>query len=1664
MKKTIIFILSMMLGMSVMAQKSIQLRSVDKAECVKSDMTSLQASFSFSSIEAQDYPSERGTFSWLSLANTIIGGNEGDPQIPVVNELIAVPFGAQPTIRVTNYSTTDYRLEDYDIHTLVPRQPSLRKDKRPEDVPFVYNEAAYQSTRGFRSEPMAVVEVVGTMRGVQLGKMTIEPVSYDPVNNTLRVFNDIEVEVSFDGADAAATEKMLVDTYSPYFDIVYKQLFNGRGVRDIYDQHPDLYTTPVKMLVVTTSTYANSTPFQNWLTWKKQKGINVDIYTVTSSTSSSTIRSGIQSRYNTNHPSFLVIVGDETVVPYYSLWDYDSYYGDAATDLEYASVDGDIYHDMFLSRMPVASTTQLGYLVDKILMYEKYTMPDPSYLDETLLIAGWDQPNYSWQTSWTNIAGKPTIQYANNNYFNATHGITPHVFITTASGQRTCYNYINNVGFINYTAHGDIQEWSDPSFTNSNVNSLTNANKPFWAMGNCCLSASFSNTSTYPCFGEAMVRAQNKGAFGYIGSVVETYWYEDFYFGVGAFNASYSTNNNPTISGTSVGAYDAMFDDTGFNTLNSVPYIGNISVSYAYAQNYTNSEITPEYYWRCYQCFGDGSVMPYLKQPAANNVSHNSVLPIGANSFTINAHAGSYVSITVNNEIIGVAQVGTTGTVSVPITPQNTAGTAMIVVTRNQRQPYINTIPLANSTQYTITCNPSEHGTISAPEQAYASSIVTLTATPDPGYCLSSWTVTDANNQPISVTGNQFIMPESNVTVSATFVEGLTITLASVTHGSISADPMYALQGTTINLTATPASGYEFGSWLVYKTGDTNTTVSVNNNSFTMPNYPVTVSATFVLGPTELTVYDGTATNQYIPMYGYYFDDFTKSECIIPASQLTAMNGCTITAITFYPSSVSTRSWDDSEQTVFLKEVSGTTLGGSYSGTSGATIVKQALLEMPTAGTAYTITFDTPYFYNGGNLLIGIYNTTDGDYNQVYWYGTSNLTSGVSAYGSNGNGLSSVDYNAQAFLPKTTFTYMPVPDEPVAITVSANPANGGTVTGAGTYDPGITATLTATANEGYTFANWTRNGVVMSTSATYSFTVSNAAEYVANFTINSYNITAAAVPAEGGTVTVGARNREDLVYDFENGWQNWTAFKGTTGTSSHNWMHNTEYVAYDSNGNQIVPECHNSSSGMMLSESYISASTSGGSGTAVTPDNYLVSPQFRLGGSFTFYVASRMSNYPAEKFSVLVSESGNNSASAFTHTELTVTLSDNSWHEYTIDLSDYSGMGYVAIRHYDCYDQHLLYIDDVTIVEGQDPSTGSGNFNYGETCVVTASPNTDYYFVNWTENNATVSSEASYSFTVTGDRNLVANFSQTPVFTKIIPAYTDLGGYYLIASPIGEVSPTNVTNMLENTYDLYCFDQSSDGSEWINYKSDNGNFNLVSGKGYLYANSQNDTLTFTGYPYNGNGQVTLSKTSGTHFEGWNLVGNPFAQTAYITKPFYTMNLEGSEVIASTSNSVGAMEGIFVVANEDGETMTFSTEEPGRGAALVMNICQNRGSVIDRAIICFGEGNNLPKFMLNKNNTTLYILQDNKDYAVVNANNVGEMPVNFKAAENGTYTLSFSMENVAFNYLHLIDTMTGADIDLLALRQAQGPASYTFEAKTTDQASRFRLVFSANETE
>ena len=324
--------------------------------------------------------------------------------------------------------------------------------------------------------------------------------------------------------------------------------------------------------------------------------------------------------------------------------------------------------------------------------------------------------------------------------------------------------------------------------------------------------------------------------------------------------------------------------------------------------------------------------------------------------------------------------------------------------------------------------------------------------------------------------------------------------------------------------------------------------------------------------------------------------------------------------------------------------------------------------------------------------------------------------------------------------------------------------------------------------------------------------------------------------------------------------------------------------------------------------------------------------------------------------------------------------------------------------------------------------------------------------------------------------------------SKFISGYSEnTNGWNLIASPVGTVNIEDVTNMLSNTHDLYRFNQAAE-REWENYKATENEqplhsdfTTLESGRGYLYANSNDVTLLFPGTPYNGTGEVTLDYTdnnSNEDMRGWNLVGNPFAETAYIDRPFYVMNSEGNEIIAAEDanrSSITPMEGIFVKANTDGETLTFTTTEPdpeGNDKSITLNLGQGRGlstgsrtAVVDRAIVRFGEGRQLPKFQMRDNSTKLYIPQDNADYAVVNAEAQGEMPINFKAKEDGQYTLSLGSENVAFSYLHLIDNMTGVDVDLLDVaRNVSTAPSYTFTAKTTDYESRFRLVFSTNSNE
>ena len=739
MKKLFLIAMTLILGVSAMAQQKIQLRSADKAECVKSDMTGLRASFSFSSIEATTIETTRGELSEIYIAGTFPCGNVGEPQLPMFTKIIAIPTGATPIVSVGGHSETEYTLSDYGMGTVSAMQAPVRKNVDPSTVEYAFSEAAY-ARNSYNDAPIASVEVLGTMRGITLGRIIVQPVRYNPAAGTVKVFNDIEVSVDFQNGNNEATTQMFKSTSSPAFNSFYDQIFNfdmlTGSTRDAYTDHPDLYNAPVKMLVICHSGFQGNAALNSWLQWKLQKGYYVDIYytgsgTNNAGTTANAIASFIKTKYNAsvaagNAYTYLIVIGDTGQVPFYTRDYEDDDVGYVASDLGYASVDystnsNDVFPDMYYSRMSVENTTHLTNYINKVLAYEKYQFADGgNYLNNVILVGGWDR-------TWTSLVARPTINYATTYYFNSSNntyggfsGGTIKATISTSSTQgysgsnNGCYQGINNGAcFVNYTAHGDKQEWTQPLFTAAQVASLTNTGKYFFGVGNCCLSGNFNNTTTTyspgsaigtnACFAETMIRVPNAGAVAYLGCTDYTIWMEDYYWAVGSgihFNYNYNLQGTATTSNTTIGVYDAMFRDDYWNSASSLLFVGNIAVTAA-ENNSTgyDTDAGYKYYFKYYHTFGDGSVMPYITKPETNTVTIPSTVNAGSTSITVNALAGSYVAITDDSSVIyGVGVANTSGEATVNFTNAIPAsGTLHVVVTRQQYQPYFGTITVVNS-------------------------------------------------------------------------------------------------------------------------------------------------------------------------------------------------------------------------------------------------------------------------------------------------------------------------------------------------------------------------------------------------------------------------------------------------------------------------------------------------------------------------------------------------------------------------------------------------------------------------------------------------------------------------------------------------------------------------------------------------------------------------------------------------------------------------------------------------------------------------------------------------------------------------------------------------------------------------------------------------------
>ncbi len=614
-----------------------------------------------------------GVFSRLSLAGYTHNTTVGTPELPVIRQLIEIPYGAQVKVKVVSYDEHTYSLAQWGInHPLVPVQPSQSKCGPTEE--FQINTNMYETDQ-FNTDALVSVDVLGRMRGVNIARVDIAPVRYNPVTNTVKVFENLKFELVFENGDLELTRAEKQRLASPYFTAPYNALINYTPVAS----RENLTTYPVKYVIVSDPMFADQ--LQPFIQWKTRKGFTVvEAYTDVIGTSLADIKAYLQGLYDAGTPddpapSFVLFVGDIDEIPAYNN-------GNGVTDRNYVEYTGDLFPEIFYGRFSAQNADQLQPYIDKTLQYEQFTMPNPTYLDTVVMVAGMDGSHGASH-------GNGQINYGTINYFNEDHGIFSHTYLYPESGSNANnihQNVSDGVTFANYTAHCSPNGWADPSFSISDIANLQNQDKYGLLIGNCCSSSEYQTV----CFAEEILRAPNKGAVGYIGGSNSTYWDEDYYFGVGVGAIN---ENPPSYEETGLGNYDRAFHDHGepfaewYTTMDQQIFAGNLAVS-------ESGSGFEEYYWDIYNLMGDPSLMIYYSLPPVMPITFTPAITIGQTSITISAVPYAYVGLSMNNQLHGMGIADASGNLMLEFDPFVSPGDADLVVTAQNYQPIITTIPV----------------------------------------------------------------------------------------------------------------------------------------------------------------------------------------------------------------------------------------------------------------------------------------------------------------------------------------------------------------------------------------------------------------------------------------------------------------------------------------------------------------------------------------------------------------------------------------------------------------------------------------------------------------------------------------------------------------------------------------------------------------------------------------------------------------------------------------------------------------------------------------------------------------------------------------------------------------------------------------------------------
>ncbi|MGC8865026.1 MAG: C25 family cysteine peptidase [Bacteroidales bacterium] len=613
------------------------------------------------------------------LPGVFLPNDEGAPNVAGESRYVAIPQGATPVLNIKSMQVQKF--ENVEVGP-APRLP-LESEVGPlhyEKNPAIYNKNAYYPEQPVRlSEPMQI-------RGVDVVLVGVTPFQYNPVTKELLVYQNIELEVNFEGGNGHFGS----DAYrNPYFDaILSDNLLNYSSLPkiDYAARYASYYgatdNDECEYIIIS----PDGPDFQRWADsirkFRTEQGILTKVFTLSQIGGNTTtaIENFINNAYNnwTIKPITCLLLGDYGTDPNNSIISpiYNNY---CVSDNIYADVNNDMMPDVVVSRMTARNNTELQVMITKFLNYERNPPTDTSFYNRPITALGWQTERW-FQICSESIGGffrhklgkSPRRQnaiYQGNpnvdpwstatntatvvNYFGPNGQgyipATPQQLGGWTGGTATgINNAINSGAFIlQHRDHGMETGWGEPSYTNSNINGLYNTNLTF-VMSINCLTGKYNWSSE--CFTEKFHRytknGVNSGALGLLAASETSYSFVNDSYVWGVYD-----NWWPEFMPT----YGSTPEPRGI-----LPSFGNAAGKYHLQQstwpyNTNNKAVTYNLFHHHGECY---SVI-YSEMPQQLTVAHDDLIYQGAVSFTVTATPGAIVALTVDNQIIGVQTAGT---------------------------------------------------------------------------------------------------------------------------------------------------------------------------------------------------------------------------------------------------------------------------------------------------------------------------------------------------------------------------------------------------------------------------------------------------------------------------------------------------------------------------------------------------------------------------------------------------------------------------------------------------------------------------------------------------------------------------------------------------------------------------------------------------------------------------------------------------------------------------------------------------------------------------------------------------------------------------------------------------------------------------------------------